>query len=47
MCAEWFFINHPDYDEIRKHANDVIKNSVAVAPTPELVADTVLNIIKT
>jgi NADP-dependent 3-hydroxy acid dehydrogenase YdfG len=37
----------PDYDEIRKHANDFIKNSVTAAPTPELVADTVLKIIKT
>jgi short-subunit dehydrogenase len=36
-----------DYDEIRKHASDFIINSVSAAPTPELVADTVLKIIKT
>ena len=35
-----------DYDEIRKRANDFIKNSVAAAPAPDLVADTVLKIIK-
>jgi short-subunit dehydrogenase len=35
-----------DYDEIRKRANDFVMHSVAVAPTPDLVADTVLKIIK-
>lgn len=35
-----------DYDEIRKHANDFFKSSVAAAPLPEPVADTVLRIIK-
>jgi len=35
-----------DYDEIRKRAIDFVKSSVAGAPTPEPVADTVLRIIK-
>jgi short-subunit dehydrogenase len=35
-----------DYDEIRKRANDFVKNSVAAAPTPNPVAETVLKIVK-
>jgi short-subunit dehydrogenase len=36
-----------EYDETRKRANDFVRNSVAAAPTPEPVADTVLKIIRT
>ena len=43
-----FMLPNPyqDYDEIRKRANDFVKNSIAVAPVPNLVAETVLKIIK-
>ena len=37
----------PDYDIIRKHANDFVNDSVGAAPTPEPVGDTVLKIINT
>jgi short-subunit dehydrogenase len=35
-----------DYDEIRKRANNFVRDSVAAAPAPDVVADTVLKIIK-